>query len=242
MTYGMAMGGGAGFSVLFWNIRQGGGPKRAQAALLRVIETDADVVCLAESTATFGGQMLAALRAAGWASSVIPPAAPDGHHVVLASRIPLELPECDPTGRIITAKIPEVGASITAAHIPDPSRRRDRLAAMARLMACASARRDRDHLIIGDLNADRAIASARDRTGLGRLASLGYADLWLASQGPHDDPTWTGPRGERSRIDHAHASAALTERLVSTAHSHAPRHERLSDHSLIKVAFGPVPG
>jgi endonuclease/exonuclease/phosphatase family metal-dependent hydrolase len=238
----MAMAGGSGFSVLFWNIRQGGGRERAQGVLLRVIESDADVVCLAECTSTFGGQMIAELRGAGWRSCVSPDAAPDGHHVAIASRLTLSAAEFDRTGRIVTAGIPEAGASITAAHVPDPSRRRDRLAAMALLVRDAAARRDEAHLIIGDLNADRDRASARDRAGLGRLAALGYSDLWLASPGPNDDATWAGPRGERGRIDHAHASAMLAARLDFVAHLHAPRHDGLSDHSLIEVAFRDAPG
>ncbi len=222
----------ATLTLLFWNIRAGGGPVRAQRVLLELLEHRPDLIALAECRPTFAGQLAAALRDLGMPHRLEADAGPRTNRVVLLSRSPLE-PLAPPETRLVRARA--AGLVVTACHIPDASDRPGRLRLLARLHQVAAAHRDQPHVIIGDFNANRADHPRRDGRAIGGLAALGYSDLWLHCGGAATDPTWVGPRRARARIDHAYASKPLDSRAETAAHLHAPRDAGLSDHSLLKI-------
>lgn len=216
-------------TILFWNIRAGGGPSRAQPILLEILSHQPDVVALAECRSTFAGQLSAALRDHGLHHCLQAHAGPRTNRLLLASRSPLIAEHAAPSPRLISARTR--GLTVSACHVPDASDRRARLDILARLRDAAALFRERPHLIVGDFNANRAAHPRRDGSAIGRLAALGYTDLWLHQGGDPADPTWVGPRRAAARLDHAYGSAPLVSQVERTTHIHGPRVAGLSDHS-----------
>lgn len=219
-------------TILFWNIRAGGGPSRAQAILLELLSHEPDIVALAECRPTFAGQLAASLRDQGLPYCLQSVTGCRINGIVLISRWPLDVLSA-PTPRMVEARVGSL--AITACHIPDASDRQNRVRLLAELHETAAALRDASHLILGDFNANRANHPRRDGTPIGRLAALGYADVWLDRGGDPTEPTWAGPRGANARIDHAYASKPLVSKVESVRQIHTPRDVGLSDHSLLKL-------
>lgn len=227
--------------MLFWNIRAGGGPSRAQAIALDILERKPDIVCLCECRPTFIGQIAAVIRNAGLIHTFATTDQPRHNGILLASRFPAE-PRSLAQGRIVDADVCLVEADrsfgtlrLTAVHVPDASKPNPRRDAFADLRAVAKQSRDLPHLMLGDFNADRARTPARDGLPMGRLASLGYADLPSRSGPGATDPTWLGPRGETARLDHALASESLVSRVISAGIDPRPMHLGLSDHAILSI-------
>ncbi len=220
-------------TILFWNIRAGGGPSRAQPVLLEILSHEPDVVALCECRSTFAGQLIAALRDQGLPHHLQADAGPRVNRVVLVAREALEPELGSPTPRVVHARTQ--GMLISVCHVPDASNRSGRLNALHELHRAATGSRDEPHLILGDFNADRTNHPRRDGTAIGRLTALGYADLWLTAGGDQAEPTWTGPGGAAARLDHAYASKPLVSRVESALQIHAPRELGWSDHSLLKL-------
>lgn len=219
-------------TILFWNIRAGGGPSRAQPILLELLRHEPDIIALAECRPTFAGQLIAALRDQGLPQCLQCDAGSRTNHVVIISRWPLQA-LATPEPRMVHARAGVL--AVTACHIPDASDRRPRVRLLAELHETAATLRDGLHLILGDFNANRADHPQRDGTPIGRLAALGYADLWLDGGGDATEPTWVGPRSANARIDHAYASKPLVSQVETIRQIHGPREARLSDHSLLKL-------
>ena len=233
MGYGTRMpSDGDAATILFWNIRAGGGPNRAQAILLELLSHEPDIIALAECRPTFAGQLIAASRDEGLPHCAHAEAGSRTNHVVIISRWPLEA-LATPEPRMVHARAGVL--AITGCHIPDASDRRPRVRLLAELHETAALLRDGLHLILGDFNANRADHPQRDGTPIGRLAALGYADLWLDAGGDACEPTWVGARNAKARIDHAYASKPLVSKVESVHQIHAPREAGLSDHSLLKL-------
>lgn len=232
----MAITATAGTHIVFWNIRAGGGPSRAQAIALELLERKPDIVCLCECRPTFAGQLAATLRDAGLTHTHNTADMPRTNALLIASRIPFSL-AATAQPRMISITTDQL--TLTAAHIPDISRPTARLEAWRALHTFARQTRSDRHLILGDLNADREAAPARDGVPLGRLASLGYADLIARHAGDAPPPTWVGPRGEATRIDHAFASESLVSQVESAAVLTRPRDVGLSDHAPLSVRLIP---
>ncbi|MEO0629881.1 MAG: endonuclease/exonuclease/phosphatase family protein [Planctomycetota bacterium] len=219
-------------TILFWNIRAGGGPSRAQPILLELLSHEPDVVALAECRPTFAGQLVAALRDRGLPHCLQCDAGSRTNRVVLVSRLPLEA-LTPPEPRLLHAR--GNGLTVTACHVPDASDRTSRGTLFAKLYELTATHRDDSHLILGDFNANRADHPRRDGTPIGRLTALGYADLWLDRGGDPTEPTWVGPRSTNARIDHAYASKPLVSQVETIRQIHGPREAGLSDHSLLKL-------
>lgn len=218
-------------TILFWNIRAGGGPARAQSILLEILAHTPDIVALAECRPTFAGQIRAALADHGLRHAVHPSTSSRENGVLLASRHPITAVHAEPQSRLLHATTRDL--TITACHIPDASDRAARVTLLSKVHACAAAFRDEKHLILGDFNANRADHPRRDGTAIGKLTTLGYRDLWLHHGGDPHDPTWQGPRGVSARLDHAYASKPLVSQAETAHHHHTPREAGLSDHSLL---------
>lgn len=222
----------SGTHVIFWNIRAGGGPSRAQAIALELIDEQPDIVCLCECRPTFAGQLAVVLQGAGLTHTLTTTTAPRTNAMLIASREPFD---AAPSAHDRVATIRLSRFTLTAAHIPDASTPTARRPAWQTLHASARESRDEDHLIVGDLNADRDAAPNRDGVPLGKLAALGYTDL-IARHAPASPPaTWVGPRGQAARIDHAFASRPLVSQVETALVRAAPRDRGLSDHALLSV-------
>jgi exodeoxyribonuclease III len=244
--------------LLAWNLRHGGGPGRMPQIALRLLEHAADVVVLTEFRRTTGGQIAGILADHGWIHqhSTEPPQGRNG--VLVASRTPLDensselYPSaatatlCDPRNllqqKLAYARLPVLGISLAAVHIPCDGRATGREAAFQAVVAAARTYREEPFLIMGDFNVGR---HGLDESGatftctrlLGQLASLGYVDAWRNRHGPRREFSWYSHNGAGFRIDHAFASAALAPRLRDCRYSHAEREQGLSDHSALLLTL-----
>lgn len=178
--------------ILFWNILHGGGPSRTPEIILAILEECADVVALCEFRVARGAQIRAALNDHGYVHQVVSHKAGRSNGMLLASRVAFEVTNdrdksdsllaYDFAGREIDVRIRDL--AITAVHIADDAAVSLKAAHWNHLIGLARSRRDKRHLVLGDLNTARgndtqsALACSHR---LGMLSSLGYRDLWVST-------------------------------------------------------------
>lgn len=231
--------------VLTWNILHGGGPDRSPRILMEILGLAPDLVILTEARRSFAARVAGAFADFGL-SHCLGPDAPEGvNGVMLLAREPLDpvvcadVPECL-RPRWLEAVLTDRAVRIAAAHLPEASRQAAHRDAWKYLLRRARAHRDEPVILGGDLNTWRDGPDSRRRNGatatnLGRLASLGYVDAWIAAGPRPGAPTWNGPRGESFRLDYVMVSSPLAG-SISAARLLTPRgSERLSDHLPIVV-------
>jgi len=254
--------------LLTWNILHGGGPERLPRIALALLDWAPDVITLTEFRAARGGSLRAVLADHGWEHQAVSgghdpdsdPAPPSPNRVLIASRRPIDAVDAHPglppalRRRILTARLrsgPRSGLEVTAVHVPEAARS-DRAGLVAKtavwheLLRAARARRDADHVILGDLNTgrhrlDEAGASFSCTALLGRLASLGYADAWRTLHGAARQGSWFSPAGGAFRIDHALVSPPLAPRVTHAEYGLSALAEGLSDHAPLVVGLAPGP-
>lgn len=237
--------------ILTWNVLHGGGRERSPWILMEILALRPDLVVVTEARRRFAAQLAGAFADAGLVHS-LGPEAPDGvNAVMLLSREPLrarpaaECPRCM-RPRWLEAELPASGLRIAGVHLPEAGRTREHAESWNFLLRAARDRRDLPLVLAGDLNTWRDGPESRRRNGatatnLGRLASLGFVDTWLATGGPAAESTWTGWNGEAFRLDYVLVSAALSGG-VQHARLVCPRAgAKLSDHAALVVDIS-LPG
>jgi exonuclease III len=243
--------------IIFWNILHGGGPARTPEIILALLEHAADVVALCEFRITRGSQIRAALADHGYIHQCTSHRPGRTNGMFLASRRPCEQVErlvstesvdavrsCtaslqpDFAGRELDVCIE--GIFLTALHIADDAAPTLKAAHWNRTIELARLRRERNHLIIGDLNTARNTDTRSPLAcsqRLGVLTSLGFRDLWttspIAERG--DCSTWRAPWGEGRRIDAAWASASLAAARCEHVPCDTQDQTRTSDHCALLV-------
>jgi exodeoxyribonuclease-3 len=95
-------------------------------------------------------------------------------------------------------------------------------------------------LALGDFNTCRAYVDetgAMDVTSvfLDKIQDAGFRDVWRDRFPDGREYSWYSHRGNGFRIDHAFASAAMTQRILTVRYSHDERTAGLSDHSALLV-------
>ena len=220
-----------GVRVAFWNILHGGG-RRVPEIALRLLETGADVVALAEFRPGRGGQLRAVLADHGLTEQMVSVDADAGgrrNGLLLASRVGL----ADRVVLCAGCLGARVGGELelTVCHVPDGSggRAQERRRAEGWRAVLDRAGVDQgmhgrcSHLIIGDLNAGKAgvdgpavgdgplrrAVSAASGERIGRLKHLGFSACEEegravdAGSELSEIATWRGPMGRGMRLDHA---------------------------------------
>ncbi len=238
--------------LVAWNLRHGGGTRGMPAIALSLIEHRADIVILSEWRQRTGGQIAGVLHDHGLCHQVHTQPGDGVNGVLVASRwevnqrvptitVPGSIAKRSLSLRYMEVDLADVGLTIGAVHIPcdGPGRR----AVIAAMVETARRQRDSACIVMGDMNAWRGELDADgtvfgvDRPsgeiGLGRLASLGYVDAWRAAHPQEREYTWLSHDGAGFRIDHAHVSRALADRVRRCDFSHEERGSGLSDHSAL---------
>lgn len=239
------------FSLLAWNILHGGS-RRTAAIALRLLDHSADVIVLSEFRSTMGGQLRALLAEHGWEHQICSDPARGRNGMLIASRVPLVRgvdPPPEFCGRFLHVRVDGAGVPlhVLAVHAPDsfdqsPSRV-TRQAAFWRFVLDVSRPLAGGHaLVLGDFNTGRHRADEAGRTFrctalLGQLCTDGYTDAWRHQNPGVRDFTWFSHTGGGFRIDAAYASRQLLKNLHRAEHLHAPRTERESDHSALRLEF-----
>lgn len=236
--------------LVAWNLLAGGG-RRLPGIAAALAAHDPDVIVLSEFRASAGAVLLDALCEFGWTESVLAPLHASRNGVAVVGRVPL-VPGAAPAlplpvhrERWVQAHLPEAGLDLAALYLPAMISNIDKPAFWEVLLAEAARRRNTPFLIAGDLNTglhgiDERGATVACADAFARLLELGYVDAWRAIHGDRREYTWRSPRRRYGmRLDHAFLSPALAPRLADCRYSHAERHERLSDHSLLILDLAP---
>lgn len=230
---------------------------------LELLEIDADLIALCEYRAgIMGGQLRGVLADHGWVhqhdTSGAAPDAGRRNALLIAARTPLRPvrtrlsgPHAALARKLATVELPELDLAVTVAHVPD-ARRGDaraesrKSAAWHAVLAEASARRDRAHAVLGDLNTGRHRVDERGSTFtctalLGRLRTMGYRDAWADRAEAEPGPararafSWVSHAGAGFRLDHAWCSEALSGSVAGAEYLQGPRLRGLSDHAALVV-------
>jgi exonuclease III len=117
------------------------------------------------------------------------------------------------------------------------------------VLQAAEYRLQEPFLFVGDWNTG---SHRLDETGktfvcaehFGRLATLGWTDMWRHHNPGMTEYTWYsklkgGVRGNGFRLDHAFATPSLTPYVISCRYSHREREAGISDHSIVIVELAP---
>ena len=232
--------------LLTWNLRHGGGTRRMPEITLALAALAPDIACLSEFRATPGSNVRALLADLGLTHHLIAPAQDTENRVMIASRWRLDAIQSDasfPAGsnRWLAARVPDLDLTLAAVHIPDDSRRTQKLACWQFLIDFARKNAKLPCVVAGDFNSGRkgsdADAPLAGAALLGAFASLGMCDVWRALHPDSRERSWHGPRGESSRIDAIFASEPLRKSLSNAYFSHAEREGGASDHSPLIACF-----
>lgn len=230
--------------LLAWNILHGGGARRTPGIVLSLLDHAADVIVLSEFRTMMGGQMAGVLADHGWKFQHWTPPESGLNGMCVLSRMPIEPGPCPlPEERRGLSVVCEGGLVVTAVHIPD-ARAGDhhavgrKSASWLGLLDHAAARRDLEHVIIGDFNTgrhrlDEAESTFTSTVLLGKLATMGYQDAYRICEPDGRAWSWRSHIGRRFRLDHAFASSPLAPRVRAVEYSHRERRERLSDHAAV---------
>jgi exonuclease III len=240
--------------LLAWNIRHGGG-----ARLGRIVEEitahDADAIVLTEYRAVPGKELLAELWDRGWPHAATTDALGNENGIVVFSRSPVRRTSAPAAPehqvRWLDFVLPEYGFGVSALHIMAAGSGKRHPANLEKVrfwntvLMAAETRRQEPLLFVGDWNTGLHHADEQGKTYVcaeqfGRLASIGWTDVWRRHNPGLNEWTWYstlkgGARGNGFRLDHAFASPSLLPRVRSCRYSHREREARISDHSILIV-------
>ncbi len=232
--------------VVAWNILHGGG-RRVAEICLDLAALSPDIVALSEFRSGRGGCLRGALADLGLPHQATldsdaesaGPAAANG--LLIASRSALETPASQAGfGRIRAVRVVSADLTLVAAHMPDKGQPTARAHAWNSLVDLARTMTCEPTLIIGDLNAGRAGVDGagltrRDGEPLGRLAALGFDDVFRHLHPKVDAASWWSHGGRGYRLDHALANAPVMPRVRRVEYSEGPVRRGSSDHAPLVV-------
>ncbi|MEO0483026.1 MAG: endonuclease/exonuclease/phosphatase family protein [Planctomycetota bacterium] len=252
-----AQASGDKFRIFSWNLLHGGGRRLPEIAIA-LARLRADLVILCEFRRNPGASLRAVLADAGLTHQLCtaPESPSRTNGLLLAARLPFreiqsQLAQPRDRTRLAHVALADERLSLTAAHIPCLGRERHQSQASRRIwqstLNTCKANTCSNHVVIGDLNADRDPAiGARTDPGafrLGQLATLGYLDACTVQtsdaetdrDNPSPKPTWHGPNGERARLDYAWLSPSLAPKLACARAATELLDQRLSDHAGLEI-------
>jgi exodeoxyribonuclease III len=246
----------SGLALLTFNI---GNPStaRAERQLAWPAGRDEHILVLTETKASAGCQLLADAFTAAGHTVAYPKPEPGEYGVMIVSRVETgpddfgdrlgylparaaatALPTPAGPIRVIGAYVPSRDAG------PEKTQRKRQWLAACRA-ALTGAGNQAPTILLGDLNVLPPDHQPRYRF----FAPFEY-DFYQALQDEHGlvdafrhlhphavEHSWVGRTGDGYRYDHAFCSRALQDRIAACDYIHAPRHERLSDHSALTLGL-----
>jgi exodeoxyribonuclease-3 len=108
------------------------------------------------------------------------------------------------------------------------------------LLVAAEKRIHSKQVIIGDLNTGLYKLDEGGKTfecvdHFKKLLQIGYRDAWRNVHGYKREYSLYSSAGNGFRLDHAFVSPTLYDSIENCAYCHAPRVEKLSDHSMLQL-------
>lgn len=229
---------------LSWNLRHGGGKRRAHI-VLSLLSHKPDLVVLTEFHAATGGSIRGILADVGLTHQATSSVDGDSNSILIASRAPIQPSDPGPMfpagpARMLDISAPDLGILVSGVHIPDDSRAPEKLACWHSLIDLARKRQEKSWMVMGDFNSGRHRLDEDGRSFkgtplLGTFASLGMLDAWRHLHPESRERSWSHPARGATRIDACYLSKSLHKCLQNSHFSHAEREHKLSDHSALIV-------
>jgi len=235
--------------LLAWNILHGGG-----ARIPRIVEEiaayDPDIMALTGFRKDRGMELQPALQERGWQHMETSNPAEKVNGIAVFSRTPLRRRNCpappEDRFRWLDLDLPEEAFGLSVLQIRAATGGAAHPSTVAKkrfwdeVLRAAEARLQEPFLFTGAWNTGAHLLDEEGKTFVcadhfARLSALGWTDLWRRYNPGATEWTWRSHQGNRFRVDHAFASAALLPRVRSCRYSHVEREARISDHSIVIV-------
>lgn len=229
------------FTILSWNIRQGGG-SRTDGILAAIREEDPAILVLSEFRNNDRGLTLrTTLLQRGYTYQVASAARGETNSVLIASKFPSGsalFPDSDPSypDAIVRADLPV--CRLYGTYLPHKKKHR-----LFDFLLEDELDDDVPSIITGDFNSGK---NRVDQEGdsfwysdkLVALEERGYFDAFREIHGTATEYSWFSQQGNGYRYDHAYMHPLLKPILKDCAYLHDWREEGLSDHSPMKIVIG----
>lgn len=238
--------------ILSWNILHGGGSRR-QHILDAIAGHQPDIVTLQEFRPADGrDEILDGLSRLGLTHQfVAPTGSPRDNGLMLAARLPFEawpFP-CGAPGPVhcIQARVAfdaHAGLDLIAVRFPQ---KEAQIPLFKALLDLPPAYREGHSLLIGDFNCGIPFEDSDTRTFYAtalfqQLLRQGWIDAWRSRHRRAREFSWfSHQRHNGFRYDHALASPALDDRIVSVEYDHGVREAGYSDHSALHLGIADDP-
>lgn len=221
------------FSILSWNIRQGGG-SRTSAIYKKLISFDPSVMVLSEFHNNENGALIRSkLIQAGYIHQGVGHDKKNANTVLLASKFHFDLKHCREADPVYSSAIlaAEFEAFILfGMYLPHKKKHRlfDYL--------IENIAGNKPAIITGDLNTGKNYIDQKGNSfmyedRLIKMESMGFEDAFRLKHGQTKEYSWFSHQGNGYRYDHFYVDKALQSLVSECYYLHEWREEKLSDHS-----------
>lgn len=233
--------------LLSWNIRQGGGSRRAAIAAA-IGALGPDLVCLQEVRRADGvDPLLQGLTQQGLGEHYLSCTECGVNSLLIASRWPFHgQPSQTAPGRpsgpvpLLEALLPQ-DLRLMVVHLPQ---KQAQVPSFETLLNLPADWLDQPSLLVGDFNCGIPFEDSETRTFacthlFQELLRQGWVDSWRRRHPREREFSWFSPtKGNGFRYDHALTSPSLDGRLSAIHYVHSLRQAGLSDHSGLWLEIG----
>jgi exodeoxyribonuclease III len=229
------------FSILSWNILQGGGSRLT--SLINEINILRPQVCVFSEFRNndTGHQLRIHLMKLGYRFQGVTNAIKDDNSVIIASTLPCDF-------ELHSKSDPEFGGNIISAHFEAfsilgvylPHKKKHILFDFIIELVQNSAK---SYIITGDFNSgkngiDQVGSSFWYEDKLVYLENNEYVDAFRNIHGNVKEYSWYSHQGNGYRYDHTYIHENLCPILKSCDYLHSLREQKMSDHSPMLITFG----
>lgn len=233
--------------LLSWNIRQGGGSRRAAIAAA-IGALGPDLVCLPEVRRTDGPDpLLAGLTHQGLGEHHLTCGDSGDNGLLIASRWPFQTQPTPTRGDAQNLPVPLLEAlfpqdlRLMVVHLPQKQAQVPHFETLLKLPPAWLAQ---PSLLVGDFNCGIPLEDSETRTFacthlFQELLWQGWVDSWRRRHPREREFSWfSQAKGNGFRYDHALASPSLDGRITAIHYVHSLRQSGLSDHSGLWLEIG----
>ncbi len=229
------------FSILSWNIQQGGG-SRVHAITQALLKEKPEVIILSEFRNNEKGiQLRTGLLKGGYRYQAVTAAASQENSVLIASRHhgnSILHPNCDQKFPSNIVEMQFDAFSVIGVYLPHKKKHKLFDYIQERIK-----KGDASYIVAGDFNSginglDQVGNSFWYEDDLKSLTEIGYLDAFRLQNGAVKEYSWYSHQGNGYRYDHTFIHKALVPIVKSCHYLHEWREQKLSDHSPMVLEIG----
>lgn len=229
------------FSILSWNIQQGGG-SRVRAIGQAIAKQQANVVILSEFRNNEKGSLLRnALLQAGYRYQFVTAAPTQENSVLIVSNFPANSvlhPSSDTDFPHSILEVQFAAFHVIGVYLPHKKKHK-----LFDYMQALISQSEKPYIIAGDYNSgingiDQAGKSFWYEDDMKHFSEIGYIDAFRLKHGQAKEYSWYSHQGNGYRYDHTYIHQSLTDITKSCHYLHDWRETKLSDHSPMLLELG----